>query len=666
MGVLLAMLVVVSVLPAGAAGQVTTQGIDQSATAPTELQQNESEGPDPADEIYVQENGDAVLVYDSEDTSSTQTSGQFGVDVSENLAYLLVTEPTTGRSQAEGEMSLLFTGEELSGNGTLSVPQPPTISEFSMDFSGESTAQNAQSTLSIDATANTGRAGQLFQSMTTSGNLTTTASQFVADGQFDADLQAQGMMQSSQTTDFSFSLTESDGGYTVEVDRNESIFEFGESEWDTRTKALETLEQQYSLAASDLDGTAEITLDEYSYTSTSESQARLDIAYTVEYAGLKSQLGDAIAASLQDDPEVDLTAEEAQELGDRIAELEINQVSASYSVDPSAANAQFDVDIANYDQAALAFIEFAQSVETPQAPDDAVFQPLDRTRKQLEAQSAANLRQTYTWNGEVTKPSSTQVAVAFDADYTTANWQAYVSELENRGISLPETTYEFTGSSDGEEITIDGQLSIQGNLLDQTLNYFANVSQNDQEANRFYTAMLQADLQQARMDASVNSSTVVLEGGVQFEDLAALRDALAESEEDFPAGFTSAVGRTEDGGTTQTYVRVQGAVGSGASESDVRALAYVDSDTTVNMPGDWDREFPEMDTDRARDYLGIQEGGSGESGESGESGSESGNGSTNGSGNDTNTSSGIGPGFGVGLAVLAMLASAALLARREQ
>jgi PGF-CTERM protein len=656
MGILLATLVVVSLVPAGTAGQVANES---TAIQQDEFEQSDGEI-DTADEIYVREDGDAVLVYDTEDTASTsEATGQLGLDVSENLMYMLVTEPTTGTTDADGQAQLTLTDDELAGNGSLSVARPrslQSLSEFSMELTGQSTAQDAASSLTVDAAIDTSdmRVNQLFESVTTTGNITTTSSQFTANGNFNADLVPVGMTGGSQASSLSFALSESDGGYTVDVDRNETVFAFGESDWETRETALQTLEEQYQLTAEDLEGSADISLEEYSYTEVSDNQFRLDIAYTVEYAGIKAQLAEALAKNLTNDPELDLTDEQADQFASRLEQLTVNEVSANYAVQPANVNAQFQADIDNYDQAVLAFFDLAQAADT-ESMDAATLQSLDQARAQLEAQSAASLQQQYTWNGEVTKPSSSEVAVSFDADYTTENWDAYVQELNDRGIETSETEYEFTGDLDGENLVFDGQLAVRGSLLDQTLGYLSNASQDDPETARALEAFSEADFTKAKMSASVNESQVVFEAGAQFQDLAALRDALAETDEGIPAGFASAVARPEDG-ETKTYVRVDGAVSSGASESDVRALAYVDSDTTVNMPGSWDREFPTMDVDRARNYLGLQTGS-----EDGDTTAE--NASNNNTGNSTTVTAG--PGFTVGLAVLALLASVALLARRD-
>ena len=66
--------------------------------------------------------------------------------------------------------------------------------------------------------------------------------------------------------------------------------------------------------------------------------------------------------------------------------------------------------------------------------------------------------------------------------------------------------------------------------------------------------------------------------------------------------MTSVVSRTENG-TTTAYVRVPEAVEGDPTEADLRALPGVDEDTTVHLPGTWDREFPTVDTERASEFL---------------------------------------------------------------
>jgi PGF-CTERM protein len=93
------------------------------------------------------------------------------------------------------------------------------------------------------------------------------------------------------------------------------------------------------------------------------------------------------------------------------------------------------------------------------------------------------------------------------------------------------------------------------------------------------------------------------------------------------------VGRANETGG-ETVVRVPGAVSGTPTEQRVRSLSGVGEETTVHLPGEWDREFPAMDVERARNFL-----------------SDDGTGSS-------------GPGFGV-LAAVAALLAAGLLGRRR-
>jgi PGF-CTERM protein len=93
-------------------------------------------------------------------------------------------------------------------------------------------------------------------------------------------------------------------------------------------------------------------------------------------------------------------------------------------------------------------------------------------------------------------------------------------------------------------------------------------------------------------------------------------------------------------------------VSADATESDVRKLGPVGENTTVHLPGTYDRSFPETDVQGAYEYLGIQQ-----------EPTPAGDGSGSGSGaSDTNAG---GPGFGLGVTLLALLGVALLAARRE-
>ena len=119
---LLAGLVVLSVTPLASGGLATSTTYQpDSSTAAM------AEEPEPADEIYVRENGSAVLVYeedDSTDATEPPTDVEYGADIGSNLFYFLASEPLEGETGVTGEASVLLAETNVSGDGQFSVDRP--------------------------------------------------------------------------------------------------------------------------------------------------------------------------------------------------------------------------------------------------------------------------------------------------------------------------------------------------------------------------------------------------------------------------------------------------------------------------------------------------------------------------------------------------------------
>lgn len=574
--VLIALVVVASVLSvAGAAQQPPPVGGPQDAPA---------SGIEPVDEIYVEDTGNVVAVTEEDAGAS---DAEFGVDVGENLMHLLVEQPVPN-AEARGNMSLVLNETAFDGDGTFSLPQPSSLSSFSMSFVGETTAENAASDLSLDATVETG-AGQLLESASTSGTVTTTATSLTATGNVDAQLTQVPMQPASA----SYVLTETDDQYTVTVERNRTVRSFQADQWRTRQQAKETIRQQFLQTAEQYGGSATVTIDRYDFGQVAERTYRLTLAYTVTYEGVESAVASAVSGS----PGVD-SPDAGEDVAAALEDLSVNRVAATYQAGADAVTAGFDIDIENYNELLLATANISSAQGASAAS-------VDRVRARLAAQQAADLEETFDWEGELTRSGSAQpsVTLQLDASQRTTNWAAYVDELESRDIQTPQTQYNFTGQSDGDRVTLTGTTTVRGSLLDRATSQVANVGESGQGSNQLVAAFLQSDLRTSKLDASIRDGSLRLEAGAQFDNLSTFRDALAESGT-IPEGLSSVVARTE-ANTTTTYVRVPGAVGADAAESDVRSLSYVDSETTVNMPGEWNRAFPDMDTQRAQSYLGT-------------------------------------------------------------
>jgi PGF-CTERM protein len=138
------------------------------------------------------------------------------------------------------------------------------------------------------------------------------------------------------------------------------------------------------------------------------------------------------------------------------------------------------------------------------------------------------------------------------------------------------------------------------------------------------------------MDASLDDQGGwSVEAGAAFDNGTALASAIEAAED---IRITEVVGEQENGGVV-TYVKTEGFVEETTEEA-VRSRDQVGDQTTVNLPGNWDRDFPEMDRQAAADYLGVEvEGGD-------EGGSPL-------------------PGFGFAVALVALTVAAVVVGRRR-
>lgn len=594
-----------------------------------------------ADEAYVKENGDVVLVYnDSAEGSQTQ----FGLDVSKNVFHALVVANDTGAeaSQLSGHATAILEQDRLLANGSLSAPQPESVESLSFEASAEQTEQNAKGDLSLSTTIrNEGAAGSasLLQSADASGEMTVTPDRFLANGQFDAQLQtAIGPAQSH-----SFSLTESDGSYLVEAAQDYTVSEYSKDRWNTRERARQTLEQQYGSLARSLGGSSEVTISSYSFTET-RTGARLDIAYTIRYTGVDEGLERRVTSMLANSEDYDLSRDQAQSVAENVSALQVNEISGQFEqTERGSVSGQFTADVEDYEGAIRSALVVAQSMQTPSDVEFAG--QLDTVRQQLDARRAANLTQTYSFQASVASPSRQTTEITASAEYRTQNWAEYVSQLKQRDLYGGDFSVQLSAETAGDEIVAEGEATFsRENLLQEATDTLLNGSggqQLDEDTRKVLRAFKQADLRKARMDVDYEDGQMTLEAGAAFQDLAALRDAVSSST-DMPK-IAGAVGRTE-GDQARAYVTVSGAVESGADESAVRALDYVGEDTTVHMPGDYDRSFPETNVTEAYDYLGLDAGSADGDGGGGPLGQ---------------------PGFGAGAAVVALLGAALIAARRR-
>lgn len=616
------------------------------AAAPSGVADDDSV--EPADGAYVEDDGDVVLVYRNNESSSTM-NGHFGADLSEGLFHVFLNDTMEEQpgNNFTGNASLELGPESVTGDGAFSMAKPESIEDLTFDASATRTRQESTASMTLDGTfvdesSTTAEGTSSFESLSTEGAMTVTGSSFSADGSATASFsEPQSPGQSAMSHEFS--LTETEDAYVLTAAQNYTVGPYGAASWDTRENATRTLESQFESTASGLDGEVEVTVDAYSFDPETN---RLDIAYTVEFTGVDEAVSEQLATSLSSSRDLDLTEDEAEDLAERIQSVELTELSGSVDVQSEEASATWSVQVDNYDEAALAMFDIAEAADTNETESN-----LDEARSRFEAQLAADLQRTVEWDGTVSSPSPDAATVEFDAEYNTGNWRDYVSELEDRGVEPPaDTTFEAHAETENGELTASVAASFsQEGLVEDAINSMLEqpeasetATDGNQQAREFLRTLQRSGFERAKMDVTVGNGAVTVEAGASFENASAFRDVVDDQYGDL--GIKSVVGETEDGESV-TYVRLHEAVGEDADESDVRALSTVDEDTDVRMPDDWDeseKEFPEMNTEEARNYLGIDAGGNGEE----------------------ETSDSSLPGFGPVVALVA-LAGFALFARRR-
>jgi len=670
--VLITVLVVLSTVVAGGAtvgAQTPNETNETNATAETGVDLP------PADDVYVEDNGDAVLAYES---PSNDTQANYGLNVSEGLFHALVASDIEGSNDLAANVTAVMTGDNITGNGTLGMARPETLSNLSVNATGVRNDENARSDVSAAATVrgeNVARSVPIERAALT-GNVTTTGSTF------DADLAANAKLTQplGQSQHQSYHITEGKDTYTLNVSQERPVLGATASRWETREQAKRTLQSQYVALAESMNGSAELTIDSYSFTQSESGRSKLDIEYSVTYKGIERAVADQLVSSLTSAEDVDLNRSEARNVSQRLRNLTVNELSVRYDQSQGSIEAGMSADLDNYDGAVLAALDVAEATDmqslnagsmagmntagvgsmpsgaatTSGATSNATAsnmtpanaaatsaesfnQSLERLRKQFEAQQAANLTRTSTFAVNVTKNSPQAISVDLDSQSRTENWGAYVDELENRDIDPTNLEYELHAATEGERVNVTAAVSVSGeNLLKQATNRMLNSSTGPQagQTREYVTAFREAGFRKAQMDLSVEDGRMQLETGAAFENMTALRDAFVTLEGG--QHVQSVVGRTNNG-TTTSYVRVKGAVPENASESQVRELGYVAEDTSVHLPNAWNRTMPSANASQANEYLGL-----------------------------TGATSGLtGPGFGVVVAVIALLAAALVAVRRQ-
>ena len=650
-----ALLLVTSMAAVGTTGGSTGSTAASADTSTTTQFENET-----ADDIYRFANGSAVLVYEnqSEDPNEDVQSAQLGADVSSALFNAVVV--TNNTENVTGELGVLVQPNSIEGSGDLSIEDEEQVNEFEASLEGEQTREASNAEFELDATVEQ-EGVSAASDIQTSGELVYGADSLDIDADYSVDRRAgQREAQSRSVT-----VEETDTGYEVSFDEDRPIREFFRERWNTSEAARNTIQARYQGLTRQYGGSAEVTIEQYDYTEASENSGesdRLDIEYTVELTGVEEGVAGQVVDSLARSQSTDLSPEERDELQDSFTNVTIENVAVTTNQEGSVNEGSVSVSITDYEGAVLNYLDVvAEDMEVINQSD------IDSAREKLDARSAADLEQTVTWD---ISQEATDSGTSYQAtvQYDSTNWEAYTTELEERGNPL-ETELEFSGQATSEGDSIDLTMDFQVNREDIVNSAISDAAEaaaesetEDESAVEAFRSLENAQLQVAKADMVFGEDTVEVRAAAQFENLSTFQGTLDEFPSDVPITHYYAEG---DGESSTTYVYVEDL---DMSEAEIRETTLADEDTVIHAPGEWEREFPTMDIAGTADYLGVdvdvnKPPNRGEMGSMDTETPTAGGSDGTDAGEDTPTSD-DGPGFGLAVALVALLVASLVALRR--
>jgi|AntRauTorcE11898_2_1112593.scaffolds.fasta_scaffold00071_42 hypothetical protein len=613
----LAVLIAVLVVCSGAASATAVAGTaptasttEATATDAAETMAPDNESTEPADQIYVDENGDAVLVYEQDQTDMDSTAtGNLGLDVSQGLMHVLVRDEIEDGSEVTGDAQFILTPDSLAGNGSMQAPRPETLDNLEADVSATRTPSEMSAQASFDMTYTSESeysSTSQIESATTEGSMSVSADAFETSGSANVELtQDLGVVQKR-----SYTLEEGTDQYRLQASEEYAVSSYVADQWNTEAKAKQTLESQYASIARALGGSATVTIQSYSYTNSSTGQDVLDIEYQIVYSNIDDALAQRVTQSLMNAEDIDVSQETAEAFGDGLANMNVDRVQASLDAEGTSVNSQWDVKLSNYDELARASFDLAETAAAQDEElDENVTEQIQQARKNYEAAQAANLVQTVSWEGSLSSPSEQTVQVSASMQYDTENYGTFVEEREARGLPAGGSfSLEASAQTKGDQVVADMKMSVeQEELVDQTLDSImqsATQAESDTEsAQRFVQAFKQSDFEKAKMNVNVGEDEVTFEAGAKFANMESFQSIMSE---EFGGELSAMYADVEN--DSKAYVHVDGAFEGNVSDKEtVREHVAVDEDTEIFLPGEWDEEFPSMDEEAAREYLDIED-----------------------------------------------------------
>lgn len=606
-----AALAVLLLLIAGVAPVVSAAAVDSQGTvAPS----HETEtGPDwnqtaPADAAYATDDGDVTLVYEYGENEENVT-GHAGIDVGEGLAHVRIGNEAP--TNATGNATMWATPDRVSFNGTLSAPRPDALEALTLDAHSVTNETVAESAMDLNATValpeNKGTLGFL-ASASTEGTITTGPEHLESNGSVAVETGIPFLPERSHH----FVLTEREGGYDLSVEESYRV-RGDASRWETAEAATQTLQTQYcGVGSGPVD--CSVSLDSHEF-----ADGRLDIAYTVSFDGVDTTVSQAITMGLTMS-DSNVSAEQAERLAGHVENVTLERIEGEFTFANGDGELAWNVSMAGSDDLALAYADvlelyqqaMSEEMGMPGGPEMAVGGPFamspgemaDRLRAQIEAQRAAGLTGTASWDAELTMNKDTaDLTATFRSDST--NRSGYVDELQARDVDAAgDTRMSLQARLSDGRVIVEAESSVERDgMYDQALETYnrslTNVADEPAKVTEVFDAIESAAFQRARMDLRLDGEQFTMEGAVAVENGSALSAAIPGPLSEVDATYT-------DFETRQTVVQLEGAIDGEVTESAVRNLTFVGSETNVST-SESPEDYQSMDSETVRTYLGLND-----------------------------------------------------------
>jgi len=585
----LAVVVVANVLAATLAVGVV------GAAAPGGDARTTADDPRPADAVYVTEDGDGILEYRASVPDAT-TTATTGLTVSEETLRLLLVEDGGVEDQLAGGVDATLTPTRLLTETSLSGEDVGDLRALSFASAAGQSDDRSRANLSLSATldADDPPGG----AVSTTGNVSVGPDEYAYESEVVA---AEGTGVAEATDgNASVALEETAEGYRLSVDRVRTIPDDRRDGWATREDATATLSDRFDAIAADLDGESDLRVERYDTARAADGSLRVAVAYTVTYTGVEATLSERLAGSLAADRDLDLSPETTDAVAGRIADVEFDRIQAGVETGEDGAVVRWSVRLGEYAALPDAVLSVAEAQD---GLSEAAREELSTYRDRLDARAETGLARTVAWEGSVS-PAGDGTAVSLSVASDTEGWSAYAAALSDRGIGPVTFGYDVAARTVDGRIAADARLTVEdGAVVDRVTRTGLDGLDRAGRLSSLAGAFRSAGFDRANLDVSMGGGSLTASGSARFSNLSA-----------FSPLVEATVGTQVDGvaaralGDVRTrYVRVQGLADADPTRDEIRALPIADADTTIKLPGEWDRAFPDsMAVRSAETMLGIE------------------------------------------------------------